>query len=105
MRLLFALHQVLPLTWLLHAGVDGVIMDDEFLRVSNGSWHRSKRKSVSFETACAYIHEPDLPLGCQYNASISNQWHYDSRRMKERELLITFWRTTGGFMGKWRSAD
>lgn len=98
-------HVFVSLVFLLYAGVNGVIMDDEFLRVSNGSWHRSKRKSVSFETACSYIHEPDLPLGCQYNASKSPAWMYNDRRMEERDVLLDIWRSTGGIRKTWRSFD
>jgi len=104
-RSLFAFRHLLFAAWLLCEGTDGVIMDDEFLRVSNGTWHRSKRKSVSFETACAYMHSPDLPLGCQYNASKSEQWMYDARRQEELSILREFWGTTGGSNAKWRSTD
>lgn len=104
-RLPFALRHVLVLAWLSSSGVFGLIMDDEFLRVSNGTWHRSKRKMVSFETACTYIHEPSLPMGCQYNASISPEWKEDPRRREEREVLVEFFGDTGGHHKSWRSTD
>lgn len=80
-------------------------MDDERLLFSDGMWHRGQRKRISFETACYYTHNPDLPHGCQYDQSRSSAWRADGKRKSERDLLLSLWRSCGGEKGHWRADD
>jgi len=84
------------------AGLGG-ITDDERLFFSDGSWHRAQRSRINFETACYYTHEPDLPRGCQRSASERPPWQNHATRQLEREVLVSFYESTGG--ENWRYAD
>jgi len=83
----------------------GGIMDHEKLLVSDGAWHRGQRQRVPFETACYYTHETELPFGCQYSRSRSEEWRGDSQRALERDILMALFRNTGGETGSWRATD
>eukprot|EP00929_Paragymnodinium_shiwhaense_P108214 TRINITY_DN74540_c0_g1_i1.p1 TRINITY_DN74540_c0_g1~~TRINITY_DN74540_c0_g1_i1.p1 ORF type:complete len:379 (-),score=83.18 TRINITY_DN74540_c0_g1_i1:13-1149(-) len=81
----------------------GGIMQDERLQYSDGSWHRAQRDRVSFETACYFTHEEELPLGCQYRASQEPEWQDDQLRSRQLEALKIFYTSLKGHT--WRSNE
>lgn len=73
------------------------IMDDERLLHSSGQWHRDQRKQVAFETSCYYTHEPELPYGCQYAASLTNEWTQEPLRASQKGHLAELYDKTHGY--------
>jgi hypothetical protein len=93
------------LTWAFPASGSGGLMDDERLLYSTGTWHRLQRKRVTFESACYYTHEIEMPHGCQYDvmAPEDSVWRVDAVRSTQRAALLSFWESTGG--KNWRTVD
>lgn len=78
-------------------------MDEESLLKSDGTWHRGQRKRITFQDACYYTHEKNLPYGCQYSMSERDEWALDPQRSQERTALTSIYEATGG--SGWRSAE
>lgn len=109
-RCLLAAAPLLPLLPLLlelrpAAALAGGLMDSERhqLESSHGLWHRAQRDRITFETACYYSYEPELPLGCQYSRSTDKAWHSQLERSMQRSALAALYERTGG--ETWRSSD
>jgi len=81
----------------------GGLMDDERLLHSTGMWHRKQRKRVTFETACYYTHEMDLPHGCQYSVSETEAWKNVGQRSMQGTVLRDFYNKMNGPF--WRTQD
>jgi hypothetical protein len=99
---------VIPVALLLCMGPwtvagSGGLMDDEQLLYSTGEWHRTQRKRVTFENACYYSHEKELPYGRQYATSKLPVWRSNAVRSLERDVLQAFYTGTNG--EGWRTSD
>mmetsp|Transcript_33787 Transcript_33787/g.69160 ORF Transcript_33787/g.69160 Transcript_33787/m.69160 type:complete len:372 (-) Transcript_33787:190-1305(-) len=81
----------------------GGITDDEQLLVSDGSWHRNQRKSISIETSCYYTTMQDMPYGCQYARAYDQSYQNEFQRKAEKAALLEFYNLCGGDF--WRNND
>eukprot|EP00435_Cladocopium_sp_Y103_P034252 s2949_g8.t2 len=81
----------------------GGITEDERLLVSDGSWHRNQRKSISIETSCYYTTMQDMPYGCQYARAYDQSYRNEFQRKAEKAALLEFYNLCGGDF--WRNND
>jgi len=81
----------------------GGITQDEQLLISDGSWHRDQRKSITLETSCYYTTMEGMPYGCQYNRAYYPSYQNDYQRRAEKTALMEFYNSCGGDF--WRTRD